>query len=108
MSYWEFFLFSKTFKFYNNVHHVREYAQFQDTYSRLRHRSVLFSRSIGELTSWWAKQVLKKFFETLTAGLAYFKSRAHEMSCVATQQFCQPLKNGRFPTDAIIFLNTNI
>ena len=59
MSYWEFFLFSKTFKFYNNVHHVREYAQFQDTYSRLGHRSVLFSRSIGELTSWWAKQVLK-------------------------------------------------
>ena len=38
MSYWEFFLFSKTFKFYNNVHHVREYAQFQDTYSRLRLR----------------------------------------------------------------------
>ena len=59
MSYWEFFLFLKTFKFYNNVHHVREYAQFQDTYSRFGHRSVLFSRSISELTSWWAKQVLK-------------------------------------------------
>lgn len=59
MSYWEFFLFSKTFKFYNNVHYVREYSQFQDTYSRLGHRSVLFSPSIGELTSWWAKQVLK-------------------------------------------------
>ena len=81
MSYWEFFLFSKTFKFYNNVHHVSEYSQFQDTYSRLGHRSVLFSPSIGELTSWWAKQVLKSSLKhQLQASLV---SRAEHTKCFA-------------------------